>query len=367
MTDFDTLIKTAVEKGATDIHISSSIPPRMRVNEELLPMRIGEPLDFALITSQIQGCLDEVLRRKVERSLANFEDVDFSFTIPSVTRVRANMYTSTSGRNIALRLIPLRRMTCDQIGIPDPVCQITDKASGLFIVTGPNGAGKTSTLAALIDRMNETRNIHILTLEDPVEYVFESKKALINQREIGTHSPDFAHALRSSVRENPDVLILGEMRDLDATRAALELAETGHLVFATLHTRTSISTVDRLISLFPADEQPLVRNMIAGSLLGVLAQVLMARNGGGLVPAFELLLSTPAVRNLIREQRLAQIETVIQTSSNIGMIKLEDYMMKLVERGIVSPREALSKTFDRNALLERMKSDPRFASLASGR
>ena len=265
MTDFDTLIKTAVEKGATDIHISSSIPPRMRVNEELLPMRIGEPLDFALITSQIQGCLDEVLRRKVERSLANFEDVDFSFTIPSVTRVRANMYTSTSGRNIALRLIPLRRMTCDQIGIPDPVCQITDKASGLFIVTGPNGAGKTSTLAALIDRMNETRNIHILTLEDPVEYVFESKKALINQREIGTHSPDFAHALRSSVRENPDVLILGEMRDLDATRAALELAETGHLVFATLHTRTSISTVDRLISLFPADEQPLVRNMIAGA------------------------------------------------------------------------------------------------------
>ncbi len=363
MADLENIIRFAVQYRATDLHFSRNQAPRVRIDERLTKAVGLDVLDFDDMMSQLLFKLDDVQRAKVEEAYKKSEDVDFSFTIPDLTRVRANLYTSASGNTIALRLIPLKRLSCEEIGLPSQVIDITNLSSGLFIVTGPNGSGKTSTLAALIDQMNNCRDIHILTLEDPIEYLFESRKALVTQREIGTHSPSFAKALRSSVRENPDVIVLGEMRDLESARAAIELAETGHLVFATMHTRTSISTVDRLVSLFPSAEQQIVSNMLSEILRGVLSQVLLARKGGGLIAGFELLLSTPAVKNLIRESKLTQIESVIQTSSNLGMIKLEDYMIKLIENGMIEPSEAISKAVDRGVFIEKIRRNPRIAHL----
>ena len=282
------------------------------------------------------------------------KDMDCAFSNISGIRLRANIYKTQGGLCAALRIIRPDRLSAGEIGLPFSVTDVCNKKSGLFLITGANGMGKSTTIAALIDIMNSTRQVHILTIENPIEHVFKSRKALITQREVGTHTPDFYSALRSSVRENPDVIIVGELRDLETTRTAIELAETGHLVIASLHTRTAISTIDRLIGQFPSAEQQQIRMMISESLIGVLSQTLLVRKSGGLVAAFEVLIATPAVRNLIREQKIPQIKSLMQTGKNIGMFTLDDSLLGLAESGTVSAEEALSKSQSREELAARI-------------
>ena len=253
-----------------------------------------------------------------------------------MVRVRVNIFRTEKGESIAFRIMQPRRFSVTEIGIPFPAVEFCNAKGGFFLVSGAAGSGKTTTLAALIDVINKTRTAHILTVEDPVEYIFEDNLSIISQREVGVHVDSFYSALRSSLRENPDVVVVGELRDLETTRIAIEMAETGHLVFATLHSRGAVSSIDRLVGQFPAGEQNQIRQMISESLLGILSQRLFAKKGGGLVAAFELLCATPAVRNLIREQKYGQICSTIQTGADYGMVTMESSIARLIQLGKIS-------------------------------
>lgn len=354
MKDLDTIIETAFRKNASDIHLRDGAKARIRIDNSLAEFPDLPTVNMQSLVDEIFDYLTEDERNAMLALRKAGMDMDCAFSNISGIRLRANIYKTQGGLCAALRIIRPDRLSAGEIGLPFSVTDVCNKKSGLFLVTGANGMGKSTTIAALIDIMNSTRQVHILTIENPIEHVFKSRKALITQREVGTHTPDFYSALRSSVRENPDVIIVGELRDLETTRTAIELAETGHLVIASLHTRTAISTIDRLIGQFPSAEQQQIRMMISESLIGVLSQTLLVRKSGGLVAAFEVLIATPAVRNLIREQKIPQIKSLMQTGKNIGMFTLDDSLLGLAESGTVSAEEALSKSQSRDELAARI-------------
>lgn len=354
MKDLDTIIETAFRKNASDIHLRDGAKARIRIDNSLAEFPDLPTVNMHSLVDEIFDYLTEDERNAMLALCKAGKDMDCAFSNISGIRLRANIYKTQGGLCAALRIIRPDRLSAGEIGLPFSVTDVCNKKSGLFLVTGANGMGKSTTIAALIDIMNSTRQVHILTIENPIEHVFKSRKALITQREVGTHTPDFYSALRSSVRENPDVIIVGELRDLETTRTAIELAETGHLVIASLHTRTAISTIDRLIGQFPSAEQQQIRMMISESLIGVLSQTLLVRKSGGLVAAFEVLIATPAVRNLIREQKIPQIKSLMQTGKNIGMFTLDDSLLGLAESGTVSAEEALSKSQSREELAARI-------------
>ena len=354
MKDLDTIIETAFRKNASDIHLRDGAKARIRIDNSLAEFPDLPTVNMHSLVDEIFDYLTEDERDAMLALRKAGKDMDCAFSNISGIRLRANIYKTQGGLCAALRIIRPDRLSAGEIGLPFSVTDVCNKKSGLFLITGANGMGKSTTIAALIDIMNSTRQVHILTIENPIEHVFKSRKALITQREVGTHTPDFYSALRSSVRENPDVIIVGELRDLETTRTAIELAETGHLVIASLHTRTAISTIDRLIGQFPSAEQQQIRMMISESLIGVLSQTLLVRKSGGLVAAFEVLIATPAVRNLIREQKIPQIKSLMQTGKNIGMFTLDDSLLGLAESGTVSAEEALSKSQSREELAARI-------------
>ncbi len=367
MTELDTILTTATDAGATDVHLNATNYPRIRLDNNLIFPR----LSFQFTSETMPKLFEQMLLKLDERERANAIekhkqglDLDFAFSSPRGDRVRANVYRSENGISAALRLIPNKRLTMEEIGLPFPMSSVCNTKSGLFIISGATGSGKTTTIAAMLDYINNTRNVHILTIEDPVEYLISSKHSLVSQRQVGLHAPSFYDALRSAVRENPDIIMLGEMRDLETTRTAIELAETGHLVLASLHTRTATSTIDRLVGQFPSNEQRQIRLMLSENLVGVLTQTLLPKVNGGLIAAFELLMANYSIRNLIREEKLPQLYSVIQTGKQQGMITMEDCILSYVERGIISPANALSKAPQRTLLLDMMRKSDKIPDTA---
>ena len=344
MNELDQLIFGAESKRATDIIIQDGRRAYVRVNR-----RISAFDDFILppageLLKQILERFPEETRRRYGEDLRCMRDVDCAFDSQSKTRVRVNIFTTVGGLQFALRLIPKERMSAERIGIPAAVLDALRAQSGLFLVTGISGSGKTTTLAAILDVMNATEQKHILTIEDPIEYVFENKGCLFSQREIPTHARDYAGALRSAVRENADVVLIGEMRDYPTVKAAIELAETGHLVLSTLHTRNSVSTIDRILSMTTTQEQAQMRAMLSTQLIGVLSQSILRRKSGGLIASFEFMKATSAIRNQIREDKLPMIYSEIQTGAREGMTTMEDYLARLVGRGLITAEDAMRGT-----------------------
>jgi twitching motility protein PilT len=293
-----------------------------------------------------------------ERNLAEFKksnDTDFAHEIDELARFRANAFRDHHGAGAVFRVIPATVATVEQLGITPEVQNLCYLTKGLVLVTGPTGSGKSTTLGALIDLINRSRNDHVITIEDPIEFVHQNKKCLITQRQVGMHTTSFKSALRAALREDPDIVLVGELRDLETISIALETAETGHLVFGTLHTTTSVGTIDRVIDQFPADRQEQIRVMLADTLKGVISQTLCKKVGGGRVAAREILLSIPAVANLIRENKAFQIHSVIQTSRRLGMVLLGDVLIDLVDQGVVEPKEAYMKSTDKQAFLTALK------------
>lgn len=343
--DFENLMDGAVRAGATDVHITVGKVPRLRVDRKLVMGACHNIMERDTVLGVIEYVLSQLKGEEAAKRRAAWDskkDVDCAFTYKSMVRVRVNIFRTEKGESIAFRIMQPRRFSVTEIGIPFPAVEFCNAKGGFFLVSGAAGSGKTTTLAALIDVINKTRTAHILTVEDPVEYIFEDNLSIISQREVGVHVDSFYSALRSSLRENPDVVVVGELRDLETTRIAIEMAETGHLVFATLHSRGAVSSIDRLVGQFPAGEQNQIRQMISESLLGILSQRLFAKKGGGLVAAFELLCATPAVRNLIREQKYGQICSTIQTGADYGMVTMESSIARLIQLGKISA-DSMSK------------------------
>ncbi|GGX85496.1 twitching mobility protein [Litchfieldella qijiaojingensis] len=336
--DITELLAFSAKQNASDLHLSAGLPPMIRIDGDIrrLDMPVMEDREARKL---IHDIMDDCQRRDYEERL----EADFSFEVPGIARFRVNAFNHGRGAGAVFRIIPSKVLTMEELGLGDPFCRLTSLPRGLVLVTGPTGSGKSTTLAALIDFINETRSDHILTIEDPVEFVHRSKRCLISQREVHRDTRGFAPALRSALREDPDVILVGEMRDLETIRLALTAAETGHLVFGTLHTTSAAKTIDRIIDVFPGDEKAMVRSMLSESLQGVISQVLLKRIGGGRVAAHEILVATPAVRNLIREDKVAQIYSTIQTSGSLGMQTLDASLARLASDGVVSREDAQAK------------------------
>jgi twitching motility protein PilT len=351
MESVTTLLLRLLEERGSDLHLSSGLPPRFRVDGDLV-----ELADVAAPTSeQLERLLLEITPERNRDEFREISDTDFAYEIPGRARFRVNLFRDHKGVAAALRVIPQRIPTLEDLGLPDTLRKLAFLSKGLVLVTGPTGSGKSTTLAAILDLVNRSRSDHILTIEDPIEFVHPSKKCLVHQREVGVHTGSFKRALRAALREDPDVVLVGEMRDLETISIALETAETGHLVFGTLHTSTAPSTIERLVDQFPGDRQSQVRLMLADSLRAVIAQTLLKRVGGGRVAAHEILLSTPAVANLVREGKTFQIASAMQTGKAQGMRMLNDSLLELVERKLVEPSEAYLKAIDKEALLQRLR------------
>lgn len=330
--DVTELLAQAVAAGASDLHLNAGEIPLLRQDGELLRMEIARSSPAALRAGLV-ALLDEA---RIDRLEAG-EELDLALELPAIGRFRLNLFMQLNGPAAAFRLIPSHVPTLEALGLTEvfrPVAQCTD---GLVLVGGPTGSGKTSTLAALVDKLNRERQAHIITLEDPIEVIHSGQRSLVNQREIGRHSLSFAQGLRSALRQDPDVIMIGELRDLDTVRLALRAAETGHLVLATVHTRSAVNSIDRLVEVFEAPEKPLIRAMLAESLRMVVAQVLVKRRGGGRIAAREVLVATPAVRNLIREGRAAQLYSVMQSGAGAGMQTMEAAFGKLLAQGLIEP------------------------------
>jgi len=344
--DIAELLAFAVKNKASDLHLSSALPPMIRVDGDLRRLNLPA-LDNQQLTELLYSTMSDHQRRDVEANL----EVDFSYAVPGLARFRVNCFHHDRGVGGAFRTIPVAVWTLDDIGAPSSFKEIINVPRGLVLVTGPTGSGKTTTLAAMIDHINSNVAGHILTIEDPIEFVHTSRKCLINQREVHRDTHGFNQALRSALREDPDIILVGEMRDIETIRLALTAAETGHLVFATLHTSSAAKTIDRIIDVFPAGEKSMVRSMLSESLRAVIAQTLMKRIGGGRIAAHEIMLATPAIRNLIREDKVAQMYSAIQTGQNVGMHTLDQYLEGLVARGIVARNEAMRKAVDRKLFM----------------
>ena len=336
----DPWIRILWDQHGSDLLLSGGSPPRIRVSGRLLPIEGMAPLTGAEIDALARPLLNPEQVQTFEEQL----DVDFSFSWEDKARLRGSMFTQRGETSLALRIIPTKIPSYEELGLPTAADWLATLPRGFVLVTGPTGSGKSTTLASIVDRINETRSVHILTIEDPVEYVHNHKKSAVSQREVGLDSPSFDRALRSALREDPDVLLIGEMRDIESIQIALTMAETGHLVFGTLHTNDAPQAIDRIIDVFPAWRQEQTRVQLAASLAAVVAQRLVPRIGGGMVAAFEVLVATNPVRNLIREGRSNQLQNVMMTNSKEGMQTLETSLVTLIEDGTISYEEALGVT-----------------------
>ena len=336
--DITELLAFSAKQGASDLHLSAGLPPMIRVDGDI--RRINLP---AMEHKQVHSLIYEIMNDKQRKDFEEFLETDFSFEVPGVARFRVNAFNHNRGAGGVFRTIPSKVLTMEELGMGQVFRDICQIARGLCLVTGPTGSGKSTTLAAMMDYVNDNRYEHILTIEDPIEFVHESKKCLVNQREVHRDTHGFSAALRSALREDPDIILVGELRDLETIKLALEAAETGHLVFGTLHTQSAAKTIDRIIDVFPAAEKSMVRSMLSESLQAVISQTLLKKSGGGRVAAHEIMRGTPAIRNLIREDKVAQMYSAIQTGSVYGMQTLDQCLADLVERRVVSRDVAREK------------------------
>jgi twitching motility protein PilT len=341
------LLRLLVQRKASDLHLCTGSPPLVRVDGEIDTVA-GRG---AVTASEAERLLLSVAPPRNRDEFAARHDTDFAYEIPGVARYRCNLFRDRKGPGGVFRVIPSKIMTAEEMALPRELLEVCQLPKGLVLVTGPTGSGKSTTLCALVDYVNRTRSDHIITIEDPLEFVHDNKKCLVNQRQVGLHTSSFKDALRAALREDPDIVLVGEMRDLETMAIAIETAETGHLVFGTLHTSSAASTVDRIINQFPADRQQQVRTMLAESLRAVVCQVLCRKIGGGRVAALEILIGTQPVCNLIREAKTFQIPSLMQTGKKHGMALMNDSLFDLVKRGVVAPEEAFAKTVDKAGLL----------------
>jgi twitching motility protein PilT len=336
--DIGELLAFSVKNGASDLHLSAGLPPMIRVDGDV--RRINVP---AMQHKDVHDLVYDIMNDKQRKDYEEFLECDFSFEIPGLARFRVNAFNQNRGSGAVFRTIPSVILSLEDLKAPGIFKDISDYPRGVVLVTGPTGSGKSTTLAAMVNHKNESEYGHILTIEDPIEFVHQSKKCLINQREVHRDTLGFNEALRSALREDPDTILVGEMRDLETIRLALTAAETGHLVFGTLHTSSAAKTIDRIVDVFPADEKDMVRAMLSESLRAVISQTLLKKNGGGRVAAHEIMIGTPAIRNLIRENKIAQMYSAIQTGQQFGMQTLDQCLQQLVQKGLVSRVEARIK------------------------
>ncbi|MEZ7862759.1 MAG: type IVa pilus ATPase TapT [Aeromonadaceae bacterium] len=343
--DITELLAFSVKHKASDLHLSAGVPPMIRVDGDVRKINLPA-LEHRQVHSLVYDIMNDHQRKELEENL----EVDFSFEVPNLARFRVNAFHQNRGVAAVFRTIPSLVLSLDELGAPEIFRQISEYPRGLVLVTGPTGSGKSTTLAAMIDYINESYHHHILTIEDPIEFVHENKRCLINQREVHRDTLGFSNALRSALREDPDIVLVGEMRDLETIRLALTAAETGHLVFGTLHTSSAAKTIDRIIDVFPGAEKDMVRSMLSESLRAVISQTLLKRVGGGRVAAHEIMIGIPAIRNLIREDKIAQMYSVIQTGMIHGMQTMDQCLKQLVNRGLVTAADAKTKAMDPNSI-----------------
>jgi twitching motility protein PilT len=340
--DIAELLTFSVKNGASDLHLSAGMPPMIRVDGDMRKVNVP-----AMDHKTVHGLVYDIMNDKQRKDYEEFLETDFSFEIPELARFRVNAFNHNRGAGAVFRTIPSEILSLEDLGTPPIFKTIADNPRGLVLVTGPTGSGKSTTLAAMMDYVNNKNYAHVLTIEDPIEFVHESKKCLVNQREVHRDTLGFNEALRSALREDPDIILVGEMRDLETIRLALTAAETGHLVFGTLHTSSAAKTIDRVIDVFPAAEKTMVRSMLSESLRAVIAQTLMKKNGGGRIAAWEIMIGTPAIRNLIREDKVAQMYSSIQTGTATGMITMDQYLQDLLARGLINKHEARAKAVNK--------------------
>lgn len=336
--DITELLAFCAKQKASDLHLSAGLPPMIRVDGDI--RRVNVP---AMEHKEVHALVYDIMNDKQRRDYEEFLEVDFSFELPGLARFRVNAFNQNRGAGAVFRLIPSLVLTLDELGMGEVFRNLAMMQRGLILVTGPTGSGKSTTLAAMIDYVNERKNAHILTIEDPIEFVHESKKCLVNQREVHRDTLGFSEALRSALREDPDIILVGELRDLETIRLALTAAETGHTVFGTLHTTGAAKTVDRIVDVFPAEEKSMVRSMLSESLQGVVSQMLMKKEGGGRIAAHEIMIGTPAIRNLIREDKIAQMYSAIQTGAVHGMQTLDQSLKQLIAKGLITKEVAREK------------------------
>jgi twitching motility protein PilT len=348
----DELFHKMAQFGASDLHMSVSTPPMVRKDGKMQQLEANEP---ALSSAAMRELLTSLMPAKNQEEFSQKNDTDFAYEIPGLARFRANIFADRKGMGGVFRIIPSEILTAQQLGLSPAIMNLCELSKGLVLVTGPTGSGKSTTLCAMMDHINKTREDHIITIEDPIEFTHENQRCLVNQREVHNHTNSFSAALRAALREDPDILLVGEMRDLETVSIAIETAETGHLVFGTLHTTTACSTVDRIIDQFPADRQQQIRVMLSESLKGVISQTLLPKKGGGRVAALEILIVTPAISNLIREGKTFQIPSAMQTGKQLGMVVLNDALFALVQKGLVEPRDAYIKAVDKPAFESMMQ------------
>ena len=344
--DITELLAFAHKNKASDLHLSAGLPPMIRVDGDMKRVNV-DAFDADTVLKMILDIMNDNQRKNYEENL----EIDFSFEIPNVSRFRVNAFNQDRGPAVVFRTIPSVVLSLEDLDAPQIFKEICEKPRGMVLVTGPTGSGKSTTLAAMVDYINENHRSHILTVEDPIEFVHQSKKCLINQRELHEDTHSFDNALKSALREDPDVILVGEMRDLETIRLAMTAAETGHLVFGTLHTTSAAKTVDRIVDVFPAAEKSMVRTMLSESLQAVIAQTLIKRVGGGRIAAHEIMLGTPAIRNLIREDKVAQMYSMIQTGSAQGMQTLDQCLLELVRSRQISSADARSLAVDRSKFM----------------